>query len=84
LTGKINENTSFAKDDFRNISPRFSPEARKANQSLADLLGLIAQAKRATPARSRSRGCWPEVVDRADPRHHEAASPAGKRACCRH
>ena len=50
LTGKINENTSFAKDDFRNISPRFSPEARKANQALVDLLASIAQAKRATPA----------------------------------
>lgn len=50
LTGKINENTTFVKDDFRNISPRFSPEARKANQALVDLLGSIAQAKRATPA----------------------------------
>src|ERR1700723_2280661 len=50
LTGKINENTSFAKDDFRNVSPRFSPKARKANQVLVDLLESIAQAKRATPA----------------------------------
>jgi aryl-alcohol dehydrogenase-like predicted oxidoreductase len=50
LTGKINENTPFAKDDYRNISPRFSPEARKANQTLVELLGSIAQAKRATPA----------------------------------
>jgi aryl-alcohol dehydrogenase-like predicted oxidoreductase len=50
LTGKIDDNTSFAKDDFRNLSPRFSPEARKANQALVDLLGSIAQAKRATPA----------------------------------
>jgi aryl-alcohol dehydrogenase-like predicted oxidoreductase len=50
LTGKINENTSFAKEDFRNLSPRFSPEARKANQALVDLLGSIAQAKRATAA----------------------------------
>ena len=50
LTGKINENTSFAKDDYRNISPRFSPEARKANQALVELLESIAQAKRATPA----------------------------------
>jgi aryl-alcohol dehydrogenase-like predicted oxidoreductase len=51
LTGKIDENTSFDKNDFRNIVPRFSPEARKANQALVDLLGSIAAAKRATPAR---------------------------------
>ena len=50
LTGKIDENTSFAKDDFRNIVPRFSPEARKANQALVDLLGRIATAKQATSA----------------------------------
>jgi len=50
LTGKIDEKTSFAKDDFRNIVPRFSPEARKANQSLVDLLAAIAAAKKATPA----------------------------------
>lgn len=50
LTGKIDENTSFAKDDFRNIVPRFSPEARKANQALVDLLGRIAAGKKATPA----------------------------------
>jgi aryl-alcohol dehydrogenase-like predicted oxidoreductase len=50
LTGKIDENTSFAKDDFRNIVPRFSPEARKANQALVDRLGEIAAVKQATPA----------------------------------
>ena len=50
LTGKIDENTTFAKDDFRNIVPRFSPEARKANQALVDLLGSIAATKKATPA----------------------------------
>jgi aryl-alcohol dehydrogenase-like predicted oxidoreductase len=50
LTGKINEHTAFAKDDFRNIVPRFSPEARKANQALVELLGLIASKKRAAPA----------------------------------
>jgi aryl-alcohol dehydrogenase-like predicted oxidoreductase len=50
LTGKIDENTSFDKDDFRNIVPRFSPEARKANQGLVDLLGSIGAAKQATPA----------------------------------
>jgi aryl-alcohol dehydrogenase-like predicted oxidoreductase len=50
LTGKIDESTSFDKDDFRNIVPRFSPEARKANQALVDLLGSIAQVKQATAA----------------------------------
>lgn len=50
LTGKIDESTSFAKGDFRNIVPRFSAEARKANQSLVDLLARIAGAKKATSA----------------------------------
>ena len=50
LTGKIDENTTFDKNDFRNIVPRFTPEARKANQALVDLLGRIAQQKGATPA----------------------------------
>jgi len=50
LAGKIDANTSFAKDDFRNNVPRFSPEARQANQTLVDLLGRIAAGKQATPA----------------------------------
>jgi aryl-alcohol dehydrogenase-like predicted oxidoreductase len=50
LTGKIDEHTSFAKDDFRNVVPRFTPEARKANQGLVDRLGSIAAAKKAAPA----------------------------------
>jgi aryl-alcohol dehydrogenase-like predicted oxidoreductase len=50
LTGKIDENTTFAASDFRNIVPRFTPEARKANQALVDLLGEIARRKNATPA----------------------------------
>jgi aryl-alcohol dehydrogenase-like predicted oxidoreductase len=50
LTGKIDENTKFDSSDFRNIVPRFSPEARKANQSMIDLLNSIAQKKNATPA----------------------------------
>jgi len=50
LTGKIDETTTFAKDDFRNIVPRFSPEARKANQALVDLIGAIAASKHVTPA----------------------------------
>ncbi|MFZ2448481.1 MAG: aldo/keto reductase [Syntrophobacteraceae bacterium] len=50
LTGKINENTTFDSSDFRNIVPRFTPEARKANLAFIDLLGNIAKRKKATPA----------------------------------
>jgi len=50
LTGKIDETTTFTKDDFRNIVPRFSVENRKANQTLVDLIGSIAANKQATPA----------------------------------
>jgi aryl-alcohol dehydrogenase-like predicted oxidoreductase len=50
LTGKIDENTTFDKTDFRNIVPRFTPEARKVNQALVDLLRQIAERKNATPA----------------------------------
>ena len=50
LTGKIDENTSFDKTDFRTTLPRFTPEARKANQAMVDLLGAMAKQKNATPA----------------------------------
>lgn len=50
LTGKIDESTSFGSDDFRTTLPRFTPEARKANQALVDLIGRIAGQKKATPA----------------------------------
>lgn len=50
LTGKIDENTAFDSSDFRNTLPRFTPEARQANQVLVNLLGKIAERKRATPA----------------------------------
>jgi aryl-alcohol dehydrogenase-like predicted oxidoreductase len=50
LTGKIDEKTAFDSTDFRSILPRFTPEARKANQALVDLLGQIAERKKATPA----------------------------------
>jgi aryl-alcohol dehydrogenase-like predicted oxidoreductase len=50
LTGKIDENTTFDKNDFRNTVPRFSEENRKANQALVDLLGRIAKEKNATNA----------------------------------
>jgi aryl-alcohol dehydrogenase-like predicted oxidoreductase len=50
LTGAIKEDTQFDKSDFRNIVPRFSPENRKSNQALVDLLTQFAQKKKATPA----------------------------------
>jgi aryl-alcohol dehydrogenase-like predicted oxidoreductase len=50
LTGKIDENTTFDSSDFRNVVPRFTSEARKANQQLVDLLRRIAERKSATPA----------------------------------
>jgi len=50
LTGKVSENTAFDSTDLRNTLPRFTPEARKANQTLVDLLGKIAKRKKATPA----------------------------------
>jgi aryl-alcohol dehydrogenase-like predicted oxidoreductase len=50
LTGKINEETKFDKNDFRNIVPRFSEENRKANQAVVDLIGNFAKQKKATPA----------------------------------
>jgi aryl-alcohol dehydrogenase-like predicted oxidoreductase len=50
LAGKISEDTKFDKNDFRNIVPRFTPENRKVNQAMVDLLGKFAQQKKATPA----------------------------------
>src|SRR5437868_5252740 len=50
LTGKMNENTTFDSSDLRSTLPRFTPEARKVNQALVDLLGEIAKRKEATPA----------------------------------
>jgi len=50
LTGKMDEKTTFGSSDFRSTLPRFTPEALKANQALIDLLGAIAERKKATPA----------------------------------
>ena len=50
LTGKIDENTKFDSTDFRNVVPRFTPEARKANQAVVGLIGKVAARKNATPA----------------------------------
>src|SRR2546427_1709260 len=50
LTGKISQDTQFDKTDFRNVVPRFTPENRKANQAMVDLIGKFAHQKKATPA----------------------------------
>lgn len=50
LTGKISADTQFDKSDFRNVVPRFTPENRKANQAVVDLVGKVAEQKKATPA----------------------------------
>ena len=50
MTGTIDERAAFGADDLRSILPRFTPEARRANRALVDLLGRIAERKQATPA----------------------------------
>src|SRR5207244_2391226 len=50
LTGKIDEQSTFDKSDFRNVVPRFTPENRRANQAMVDLLRRIGEQKKATPA----------------------------------
>ena len=79
LTGAMNEHTKLDSTDFRSTLPRFTPEAMKANQALIDLLGNIAQRKKATPAQIAL--AWllaqkPWIVP--IPGHHEASSPGGK------
>ena len=76
LTGKINENTTFDSSDFRNILPRFTPEARKANQALVDLLGTDRRTEEGDTCSDRARvAACPEAVDRSDPGHQEAGAP---------
>ena len=60
LTGKIDANTTFDNTDFRNVLPRFTPAARKANQSLVDLLAAIAARRNATPAQLALACCCPK------------------------
>ena len=85
LTGAIDENTQFDSTDFRNMVPRFTPEARKANQAVVELLGRIAARKKTTPAQIAL--AWllaqkPWIVP--IPGHHQAASPRREHRCgCR-
>ena len=60
LTGKVDENTSFDSSDLRSTLPRFTPEARKANQALVDLLAKLQNKRRRHLLRSRSPGCSPK------------------------
>ena len=74
LTGQINEQTTFDSSDFRNIVPRFTPEARKANQALVDLLRTIGRTEGSDTCPDRAGvAARTEAVDRAHPRHDEAA-----------
>ena len=76
LTGKINEETKFDKTDFRNVVPRFTPENRRANQALVDVLSQIAERKKATPRHVKgSAGCCDDVSRRV--RQHRAYQGGG-------
>ena len=84
LTGAINASTKFDSTDFRNIVPRFSEEARRANQAR----GRSAGENRRRQARDPRPGgpgvaAGPEALDRTDSRHHQGASPGGKPGRCR-
>ena len=79
LTGAIDQNTKFDASDFRNFVPRFSPEARKANQRLVYVLGGIAAAKGMTKAQvALVLVTGAETVGRTDSRNDQAAPPRGK------
>ena len=76
LTGKIDENTKFDPTDFRNMVPRFSPEARKANMALVDLVKSCCGTQRRNPGTNCTRvAAGAEAVDRAHPGNNQAASP---------
>ena len=78
LTGKISEDATFDSDDIRASLPRFTPEARKANQALVDLLRTIGEAEGRDARTDRALvAARPGAVDRADPRDDEAA-PSGR------
>ncbi len=76
LTGKMDENTQLESGDFRNTLPRFTPEARKANQAFVDLLGAVAKEKNATPAQiALGLAACAEAMDRSDPRYDQVVAP---------
>ncbi len=79
LTGKIDESTKFDSTDIRNMIPRFTPEAMKANQALVDLLTKIAAEKKRDHRTDRPcLATRAEALDRPYPRHHQASPPGRK------
>ena len=79
LTGRMNENTTFDSSDLRSTLPRFTPEARKANQALVDLLGAHCRTEEGDTCSNRARlAARAETVDCSDPRHHEAETTGGE------
>ena len=83
LTGKINADTKFDSNDFRNKVPRFDPENRKANQALVDLLGEICETEEGDLRPGRAGvAAGAEALDCSDPRHDEAASLAREYRSC--
>ncbi len=86
LTGAINETTTFDKTDFRNIVPRFAPEARKANQDLVKISRRDRGAQEGDARANRARMvAHAEALDRSHSRHHKTQSSDGKcwRRCSR-
>ena len=83
LTGKIDENTTFDSSDFRNIVPRFTAEARKANQTLVDLLREIAGSEESNARADSTRvAVGPEAMDRSHSRHDKTSSPGREHRSC--
>ena len=79
LTGKIDENTQFDKSDFRNVVPRFTPEAARPTRRWSTCWQTIAAATAGDAGADRARlAAGAEAVDRADPGDHQAAAPRGE------
>jgi aryl-alcohol dehydrogenase-like predicted oxidoreductase len=85
LTGKMDEHTELAKGDFRDTLPRFTPEARKANQELMELLGSMAKRKGRRPGPDCAGvAAGAETVDGADLGDDEALAPGGEHRSGQH
>lgn len=79
LTGAMDETTPFDASDFRSNLPRYTPEARRTNRALADLLAAAALRRGATPAQiALAWASGLKAVDRPDPRHHQACAAGGE------
>jgi aryl-alcohol dehydrogenase-like predicted oxidoreductase len=85
LTGKINEDTTFASTDLRSRIPRFTQEARKANQALVDLLCRHRGTEEGDNCSDCARvAASPKALDCSNPRHHEAGTYRGEHWCSSH